>query len=354
MNVPADTVTVPMRVPPPHRRLLLLSAAMLGVVAACSPGSVAPEQSPDTAAQQDVPTATAPSPSPTPSPSPSPSPPAIPAPYEPEANEVYPNAKRLAGRVAQLLTTYEQGTTVEEVVAGVAPDAAYVEELTEAAAPLVRAGVWSRGSVVYPQLGGVLSDRVSVMVVTRQELGTGSEVTDVVTRTLDVRLRLDGEEWVLDRVASIGGAPVDGDVELPAVAQEVLTDDRISLPDSARWDIQRGEVDPALLTLMRDLAARVPYEVVVLSSGHPFEVFGTEVQSNHTKGRAVDIHLLDRDLVIDQQDEGSPAHEVVQWLYDRPEVSEVGSPWALDGYGGRSFTDVVHADHIHVGVRAGG
>ena len=32
-------------------------------------------------------------------------------------------------------------------------------------------------------------------------------------------------------------------------------------------------------------------------------------------------------------------------------VSEVGSPWALDGYGGRSFTDDVHLDHVHIGVR---
>lgn len=37
---------------------------------------------------------------------------------------------------------------------------------------------------------------------------------------------------------------------------------------------------------------------------------------------------------------------------DQPEVSQIGAPWALDGYGGRSFTDVVHQDHLHVGVRA--
>lgn len=341
-----------MRVPPPRRRALLLSAATLVVVAACSPGSTEPDTDPGQAPQQDR--VAAQSPSPSPSPSPQPSPPAVPPPYEPAANEVYPNAKRLAGRVAQSLTTYEQGASVEEVAAGVAPDDTHVEELAEVAAPLVREGVWSRGTVVYPQLGGVLSDRVSVMVVTRQEFGTGGEVAEVLTRTLDVRLRLNGEEWVLDRVASIGGAPSDASVDPPDGAEAVLTDDRITLPDSARWDIQRGEVDPTLLTLMRELAERVSYEVVVLSSGHPFEVFGTEVQSNHTKGRAVDIYLLDDMRVIDQQEEGSPVHEVVQWLYDRPEVSEIGSPWALDGYGGRSFTDVVHADHIHVGVRASG
>ncbi len=76
---------------------------------------------------------------------------------------------------------------------------------------------------------------------------------------------------------------------MTAEARAVLDDPRIDLPDSARWDILAGEVSPALLRLM---------------------------------SRAADEAAV-----------------------------RIGSPWALDGLGGRSFTDVVHQDHLHIAVR---
>lgn len=274
--------------------------------------------------------------------------------YEPADNEVYPNAKRVAGNVAQAVTTFEPGTEAETLASTVTDDPDRASRLAEVAAGLLRPDAWSRGTVEYPQLGGVRPDRVSVMVVVRQEYGNGAELDEVVIRTIDVRLRLVGEAWEFDRIESIGGTPPVDVEDLSPEAEAVLGDDRIGLPDSARWDIQRGEVDPNLLELMRDLAEQSSYEVIVLSSGHPFEVFGTDVQSNHTKGRAVDFYIVDGIRVIDAREDNSLVHDVVRWLYDRPEVTEVGSPWALDGFGGRSFTDVVHQDHVHVGVRAAG
>jgi hypothetical protein len=42
---------------------------------------------------------------------------------------------------------------------------------------------------------------------------------------------------------------------------------------------------------------------------------------------------------------------LVQWLYDHPDVLQVGSPWDLDEEtSSRSFTDEVHQDHIHLAV----
>ena len=117
--------------------------------------------------------------------------------------------------------------------------------------------------------------------------------------------------------------------------------------------IHAGTVSDALLQTMADLAERTPYGVVTLSNGHPHNVFGTDRQSNHTRGRAVDIYRLGPTRVIDDREPASATHEVVTWLYDLPALSELGSPWALDGYGGRSFTDTVHQDHLHVGVRSG-
>ena len=281
---------------------------------------------------------------------PHPEPPPVEAPFALSEAEVYPNAKRLASDIAQALTTYEPDQSMEEVVvdldAVVDPD-----QLAEQARDLHEPGAWSRGRVIYPQLGGVTADRVSVMVTTEQRIGDAAEERRE-TRTLDVRLRLREGAWVVESLASDGGGPLPLPDDLPDEARAVLEDPRIELPDSARWDIIAGEVSPQLLRLMARAADQAPYGVVVLSTGHPFEVFGTDRQSFHTKGRAVDIYRVGDRLVIDDREEGSATYRFLEWFYDQPEVSQVGAPWALDGYGGRSFTDVVHQDHLHVSVRA--
>lgn len=268
--------------------------------------------------------------------------------------EVYPNAKRLASEIAQKLTTYEAGDDLEEVVA-VATNAegAALETLLDAAGPLLHRGAWSRGEVVYPQLGGARPDRVSVMVLVQQTVGTATG-TRIQHRTLDVRLRLAGDQWVFDALPSAGGDPPEDAAPLTAEAEAVLNDERIELPDSARWDILAGGTSPDLLRLMSRIAERTPYAVLTLSTGHPFEVFGTDRQSNHTKGRAVDIYRVGERDVIDDRSDSSTSRDLVEWLFDDEAVTELGSPWALDGFGGRSFTDVVHADHLHVGVGPGG
>lgn len=276
---------------------------------------------------------------------------AVPEPYEPVEGEVRPNAKRLAARVAEQLTTYEVGDTPDDVVAQVA-GGRLAEELRVDAEALLHEDAWSRGRVVYPQLGGMLEDETSVMVVVEQIVGLADGAVHEVVRTLDVRLGLHEGSWVLEELASAGGEPVPRPADLSEEAVDVLEDDRIDLPDTAVWDIHRGSVDEALLTLMARMAEHAPYGVIVLDTGHPFEVFGTDRQSKHTMGQAVDIHRLEPDgpLVVDDRRDGSATHRLVQWLYEQPELSEVGSPWALDGFGGRSFTDPLHQDHLHVGV----
>jgi hypothetical protein len=64
----------------------------------------------------------------------------------------------------------------------------------------------------------------------------------------------------------------------------------------------------------------------------------------------VDIHRIADRLVIEDRGEGSATDRAVGWLYDDAARPIVGSPWALDAYGGRSFTDAVHQDHLHVAV----
>ena len=111
---------------------------------------------------------------------------------------------------------------------------------------------------------------------------------------------------------------------------------------------QSGAIAPNLLRIMARLAEHTPYGVTTLSQGHPYEVFGTDKQSDHTRGRAVDIYRLGDTLVIDDRAEGSMTYKTVQWLYDQPGIRQIGSPWALDGYGGKSFSDRLHQDHLHI------
>jgi hypothetical protein len=328
---------------------------------ACTPAvrTARPESS-----QAPVPRSTAPrSPRVTPPTEPPPSELAL---YEPAAGDTYRNAKRVAGRFAQALATYPEGRPIREIVGEAArrADAAFeIAHTVEQARPLVLDGARSTGEVVYAQLGGLAVDttpaRASVMVVVRQHLTgqTGEDAT--VTRTVDVRLINRGDQWRLEALADPGGQPVQRrDGRLSPVARAVLDDDRIELPDSARWDIHAGRIDQRLLRTMRDMASLFPYAVTVLRSGHPHNVFGTDLVSGHTLGRGVDIwRVAGQPVVLQGDSKGSPAYRLTQTLLEDLDVPELGSPWDLDGppVPGTlkpSFTNAVHADHIHVAFKA--
>lgn len=270
--------------------------------------------------------------------------------WRPVPEEVYRNAKRLSAAVVQGLATYPYGSSARGVAGATAARFdANRKRLVAAANELVRSDVASAGTVVYPQLGGLTPTSASVMVVVEQELlGDGGQRWEE-TRTVDVRLALKGGEWVVDGVSSGGGVPVARPKELSRAAAAVVDHPSIVLADSARWDIYRGDVAPELLALMAQIADRYKVGITTLSTGHPFNVFATDRQSNHTRGRAVDIYSVDGQPVVAQRDKGTPAHKLTRWLFKRG-VPELGSPWALDGYGGRSFTDDVHLDHLHVAV----
>lgn len=276
--------------------------------------------------------------------------------FEPVPGDVLLDAKRLAGRMAVALTTYAAGEDAMAVAAralrpmlspGSAAPRVPVEAVAAAAAPLVVPGTDSAGRVVYPQLGGesFAQDTCSVMVVTEQRLASGT-----ITRTLDLRLRLTGRGWAFEGVASAGGDPVPRPPDLSAIAAQVLDDARITLPDSARWDIHAGRIDDRLLATMQAMAGMFPYAVTCLASGHPPQVFDTARTSNHTTGRAVDVWRVgDLPVVAQQAAPATPAHRMHQALHDLGEAEELGGPWDLDAGGRRSFTDrVVHKDHLHV------
>jgi hypothetical protein len=268
-------------------------------------------------------------------------------PFELSPDEMLPNAKQLAADVVQTLLTYEPDDTAAAIAERVAGEDR-APELVVSAARLLHEGAWSRGEIVYPQLGGFTDTSASVMVVARQTVGSADGEVRDETRTLDVRLVIEDDEWVFDDLASAGGRPVERPSDLSDEAAAVVDDDRIELPDTARWDIYRGVIGHDLLALMALMAERSEYGVIVLDTGHPWEVFGTDRQSRHSLGRAVDLYRVGDANVIDDREEGSETHDFMEWLYEQSEMTNMGGPWALDDFGGRSFTDDLHQDHLHI------
>jgi len=176
----------------------------------------------------------------------------------------------------------------------------------------------------------------------------------VVERQLTVDVRLGrasaDEAWVVTTVSSADVAPVPG-VRSP-VAEEVLVNPDIRPPEPAVRDIEESRIDESVLRLLQGLGSEHVIDVHVLYSGHPTKVSATGRPSNHSVGRAVDIWRVDGHLVVDP---GTPREllETVMLRAGQLGATEVGGPFDLNGERPRFFTDVVHADHLHLGVTEG-
>jgi hypothetical protein len=273
-------------------------------------------------------------------------------PYSAPESEPYADAKTVAGQIAQRLLTYDPDTSRAQLAAEVVTAEDQIPGVVDAIQPAFHHGLWSRATVVYPQLGGLTDDQASVMVVVRQRFGDDDETTDTVTRTMDVRLMRSDGEWVFEGLASAGGEMAPRPADLSDLATTVVDHPHIILSDSARWDIYRGWIASDLLRLMRDLGDQWTYHVATLVSGHPHDVFGTDKMSRHTSGHAVDVYRIEEARVIDDRSEASVTHSTVAGWCTRDDVSSIGSPWRFEDSEGtcRSFTDRVHQDHIHISV----
>jgi hypothetical protein len=286
-----------------------------------------------------------------------PTPPPAPALYQAPAGDALPDFKQIAGRFAQGLATYD----LAEAPA-LQPMPEYVgssQELTAAAAPLRLASRWSRAEVEFVQYGGLtpVSPQATsgvAIVVMRQVLQDGSGRTEAVRRTLDLRLRRQDGAWRIEALASAGGDASKRPAGLTVPARLVLDDERIDLPDSARWDIYSGQISQDLLRVMLRLADVTPLRTTVLKTGHPRTVVDGRASppvSAHWRGQAVDIHSLG-DVPVAKAS-AALIRSVVEIAGSIDEVSQVGAPPGFDLDGGRRrwFTNLVHADHLHIAVR---
>lgn len=271
--------------------------------------------------------------------------------WEPSEGEPLPNAKRLASRFAQAVTTYPVGSERSTIAAEIRKQFPGITDgLGEPLDALVDGRQASAGEVVYPQLSGQTETSAGVMVLVRQTtLAPGGERRSV-TRVLDVRLdrEIDGR-WRVRGLRGIGGREVPRPDGLSAAARRAVDHPRLEFSDSARWDIYRGEVDDALLRALSDAADVRRLSILVLRSGHPREVWATPRRSAHHAGRAADVYAVSGQLVVRQRRPGSSAYLAAEQLVQRG-AAQIGSPWM---FGGRTFTDLVHQDHLHVHWTAG-
>lgn len=275
-----------------------------------------------------------------------------PPPYRPMAGEPALEVKQLAAAAVQAIGTYDMGEGTPDAARRRLAGLAVAPAVADQAAALLVAGSASSIEIVYPQLGGLTETEASIMVVVRHRVVTGeADEERLLTRTVDVRAARGARGWSVSQIASTGGAPVEAVAPSPA-AEAVLASDNIDLPDSARWDIEAGRVDDRVLQVLADVAARYTVSVTVLASGHPANVFATDVASNHTSGRGVDIWAVNGQPVVSLRDPAGPLHRLVTELLATG-LTELGSPWDLDGPGSRvSFTNTVHQDHLHLAYDA--
>ena len=269
--------------------------------------------------------------------------PAEPRPYRPRPGEGYPKGKRIAAAAALRATTDPRGSSAAEVARSIGRSSVGERALAAAIAPAVDSNSASTAEIVYPQLSGVTPSSLGVMVIVRQTLESDDGDPRSVERVLDVRLRLAGRHWTLDRIGDVGGREVARPDALSPAAERVLEDAGIDLSDSARWDIYRGGVDEALLRALADAGRTHDFAVGILASGHPANVWATPRRSAHSVGYAADIYEVDGRLVIDQRVVGSPAYRLAAAL--AAGATQLGSPWL---FGPGTFTDDVHQDHIHL------
>ena len=263
------------------------------------------------------------------------------------SSEDYPLGKEVAAKAAAEALTYARGDDPERAASRLGLSDAAEARLARVLDPAVEPDTRSAARVEYVQLSGLTPTSLGAMVVVEQRLEDAAGGRSSVTRVLDVRLVRTTGPWRLDEIASVGGSELPRPDSLSAQAAEVLDSKRISLPDSARWDIYRGEVDPALLETVANAAEEHDLAVTTFSSGHPPNVWATDTRSAHADGFAVDIWAVDGTPVIAQREVGSGAYELASDFVAGGAV-QLGSPWILGPGGSVSFADEVHADHLHL------
>ena len=133
------------------------------------------------------------------------------------------------------------------------------------------------------------------------------------------------------------------------LAKRVLASRRLLRYAGGRADVEAGQVDVRVLTLLLYLAQR--YHSVTVScliSGHSFLTTSGR-PSLHAFGRAVDIAALNGTPILGNQQPGGLTEQALRRILLLPRELQPSELISLFDLGGPSFAAADHADHIHVG-----
>jgi hypothetical protein len=278
--------------------------------------------------------------------------------WEAGRGEPRPEVKLAATAAVEALGTVPPGAPAEGAQAVTAAGRRLAEigldpALAGPAAALLAPAAPAVVQVVYPQYGGLLADDASVMVLQRQAWLQGDRVVqrDVLA---DVRLRRRGGRWRIRDIRPSVAPAVDAAAQ-PRAVRAVLESPGLSLPGPVRHDVAFVAV-PELRSLLAELGGRHELAVTTLRAGHPREVYGSRParDSNHWRGRAVDIWAVDGVPVVEM---ASDDPRLLDFLAEarRLGATEIGSPADPDGdqvgcRGRVFFANELHQDHIHLGI----
>lgn len=268
--------------------------------------------------------------------------------WQPGPGEPQPEVKQAASAFIETA-----GTWVDGAGAAAALRAAGVPSAVASTATALEAAdaVYSTVQVIYPQYGGLIADRAAVMILFDQNLEMADGSTTSRQLALDVRLaRQASGGWAVERVnplTSLGPT-----IGLSETARAVLAEPRLELSAPARLDVSTGRMDDRLLRVLLGLAQERVLSVQVMSTGHIQTVYPTERVSNHAVGRAVDIRAVDGLPVVDPATSRDMLADVVVRAGELG-ATEVGAPFDLNGERTGFFTDIVHQDHLHIGITPG-
>lgn len=264
----------------------------------------------------------------------------LPPPWEPGPGEPEPDLKRITARAVQVVLSYGEGEGTVDAARARLVAAGLEPALAGAAGPFLDPEDDGLVEILYPQLAGLTATEASVMVVARFIVDGES-----TTRTVDVRATRMPTGWRPTAIVSFGGAAPTDNVASDA-ARSLLDDERVTMPDTARWDLERGLVDDRLAEVLSGLAETYELSIAVFASGHPANVFGTDRMSNHTEGRGVDVWAVNG-IPVAAQRESAELRAIVDASLAMG-VTELGAPIDIDGRGGIVFTNTVHIDHLHL------
>ena len=331
------------------RRTVLLGAAVTGL-AGCSEAA-APGGSATARASIGIPssassTTTTPTPTPTPtSTAPSPLPASRVFPIAP--NEPEPVAKERAVRLVEATSSWGPGGADPAQVAarlaaqGISgPRAATFAAVT---APFRGASREATSGVIAVQYGGLTATTASLLVTFEQWTRDAAGAVVRGGAGSDVRLTKEQGQWQVTEVFAATPAPPVQPV--PALVQQVLSNQRIRLPPAAAADIAAGNLRPKPMQALLALARDYDIDVSIVFKPHPDNVFATNRLSDHTRRRAWDIWAVNGQAVIA---ESTPDALIDGFLRAAKDAGayNIGGPRLLSGAG--YFSDRTHRDHCHI------